>query len=85
VGTKSTAYITWSVSIRNLKRVRSSNAIPNSGTTSLTLSFSMALQFFRPWPVFFKILNPIHCRQDSLDGGSARRKAPTYTQITNTE
>jgi hypothetical protein len=34
----------------------------------------------------FSFLNPIHSRQDSLDGGSARRKAATYTQInTNTE
>jgi hypothetical protein len=37
------------------------------------------------WP-FFQILDPIHRRQDSLDGGSARRKAATYTENnTNTE
>jgi hypothetical protein len=40
---------------------------------------SMALQPFGPWPLF-QFLNPIHSRKDSLDGGSARRKAATYTQ-----
>jgi hypothetical protein len=35
---------------------------------------------------FFQFLDPIHSRYDSLDGGSARRKAATYTQNnTNTE
>jgi hypothetical protein len=33
-----------------------------------------------PWPLF-QFLNPKHSRQDSLDGGSASRKAATYTQI----
>jgi hypothetical protein len=28
----------------------------------------------------FQCLDPIHSQQDSLDGGSARRKASTYTQ-----
>jgi hypothetical protein len=28
----------------------------------------------------FQFLNPIHNRKDSLDGGSARGKASTYTQ-----
>jgi hypothetical protein len=28
----------------------------------------------------FQLLNPIHSRQDSLDGGSARHKDSTYTQ-----
>jgi hypothetical protein len=32
-----------------------------------------------PWSLF-QFLNPIHSQQDSLDGGSARRKAATYTQ-----
>jgi hypothetical protein len=42
---------------------------------------SMDLQpFVAPWP-HFKFLNPIHSRQDSVDGGSARRKAATYTEI----
>jgi hypothetical protein len=37
----------------------------------------MILQpFVGPWPLF-QFLNPIHSRQDSLDGGSARRKAST--------
>jgi hypothetical protein len=41
---------------------------------------SMALQpFVGPWPLF-QFLNPIHSRYDSLDGGSARLKAATYTQ-----
>jgi hypothetical protein len=38
----------------------------------------MALQPFGPWPLFFSV-------SDSLDGGSARRKAATYAgqQIQN--
>jgi hypothetical protein len=39
----------------------------------------MALQPFGPWSLF-QFLNHIHCRYDSLDGRSARRKATTYTQ-----
>jgi hypothetical protein len=31
------------------------------------------------WPLS-QFLDPIHSRQDSLDGGSARRKAATCTQ-----
>jgi hypothetical protein len=46
---------------------------------SFSLSLSMALQPFRPCPLF-QFFNPIHSRQDSLDGGSALRKAATYTQ-----
>jgi hypothetical protein len=42
----------------------------------------MALQPLGPWP-FFQFLNPIRSRQDSLDGGSARRNAATYTQTQN--
>jgi hypothetical protein len=46
----------------------------------LSIYLSMALQpFFGPWPLF-QFLNPIHSRQDSLNGVSARRKAATYTQ-----
>jgi hypothetical protein len=49
------------------------------------LTIIMALQPFGPWPLF-QFLNPIHSLQDSFDGGSARRKASTYTQNnTNTE
>jgi hypothetical protein len=34
----------------------------------------------------FQFRHPIHCRQDTLDGGSAHRKASTYTQDnTNTK
>jgi hypothetical protein len=44
----------------------------------------MALQPFGPRPLF-QILNPIHSRQDSLDGGSARRKVATYTQNKRTQ
>jgi hypothetical protein len=46
----------------------------------------MALQsFVGPWPVF-QFYNPIYSQQDSLGGGSARRKAATYTHnSTNTE
>jgi hypothetical protein len=46
----------------------------------------MALQpYVGHWPLF-QFLDPIHSRQDSFDGGSAHRKASTYTQDnTNTE
>jgi hypothetical protein len=40
----------------------------------------MALQPFVGSWLRFQFLDPIHSRQDSLDGGSARRKASTYTQ-----
>jgi hypothetical protein len=43
------------------------------------ISLSMDLQPFGPWP-FFQFLSPTHNRQDSLDRGSARRKAAAYTQ-----
>jgi hypothetical protein len=40
----------------------------------------MPLQpFVGPWPLF-QFPGPAHSRQDSLGGGSARRKASTYTQ-----
>jgi hypothetical protein len=40
----------------------------------------MALQpVVGPWPLF-EFLDPIHSRYDSSDGGSARRKAYTYSQ-----
>jgi hypothetical protein len=40
----------------------------------------MALQpFVGPWPRF-QFRNPVHSRLDSLEGGSARRKAAAYTQ-----
>jgi hypothetical protein len=46
---------------------------------------SSIVPFVDPWPLF-QFRNPIHSRYDSLDGGSARRKAATYTQNnTNTE
>jgi hypothetical protein len=39
----------------------------------------MALQpFVGPWPLF-QFLELLHSHQDSLDGGSARRKAAIYT------
>jgi hypothetical protein len=41
--------------------------------------------FVRTWPLF-QFTNTVRNRKDSLDGGSARRKAATYTQDnTNTE
>jgi hypothetical protein len=44
----------------------------------ISLSLSLWLHIlFGPWPLF-EFLNPIHSRQGSLDGGSARRKAATY-------
>jgi hypothetical protein len=50
---------------------------------AITIIIIMAPQpFAGPWP-FFQFRDPIHSRQD---GGSARRKACTYTQNnTNTE
>jgi hypothetical protein len=46
---------------------------------SVSLHLSIALQTFRPWPLFsFLILYT--GGKDSLDGGSARRKAATCTQ-----
>jgi hypothetical protein len=40
--------------------------------------------FVVPWPLF-QFLGPIHSLQESLDGGSAHRKASTYTRdSTNT-
>jgi hypothetical protein len=52
----------------------------------LTPYLSIALQHFvGPW-LLFQFLDLLHSRQDSLDGGSARRKATTCTQdSTNTE
>jgi hypothetical protein len=42
----------------------------------------MALQpFAGPWELF-QFLNPIYSRYDSLEGGSVRRKATTYTHTT---
>jgi hypothetical protein len=39
----------------------------------------MTLQpFVGPWPLF-QFLDPIHSRNDSLDGGPVCRKAATYT------
>jgi hypothetical protein len=52
--------------------------------TSLSLSLSLALLPFGPWPVFL-FLNPIHNLYDSLNGGSARRKTATYTQNKHTD
>jgi hypothetical protein len=41
---------------------------------------SVAVQpFVGPWPLF-QFRNRIHIRKDSLDGGSARRKAATYIE-----
>jgi hypothetical protein len=45
----------------------------------------MSLQpFVGPWQ-HFQFLNPIHSQYDSLDGGSARRKAAVYTQNKRTQ
>jgi hypothetical protein len=47
---------------------------------------SMAVQLFsKPWPIFH-FLNPVHIWRDSLERGSARRKASFYTpESTNIE
>jgi hypothetical protein len=45
----------------------------------------MALQpFVGPWPLF-QFPNPTLCQYESLDVGSARRKAATYTQNKHTQ
>jgi hypothetical protein len=45
----------------------------------------MALQpFIGPWPPF-QVLDPIHSRWDSLDGGSASREVSIYTQNKRTQ
>jgi hypothetical protein len=55
----------------------------NSWNSSIYLSLSLSLWLYSPfvghWPLF-QFLNPIHSRQHSMDGGSARRKAAAYTQ-----
>jgi hypothetical protein len=51
-----------------------------SETFIMTYNLSMALQPFVGSCSLFQFSNPIHSRQDSLDGGSARRQASTYTQ-----
>jgi hypothetical protein len=46
---------------------------------------SMALQpFVGPWPLF-QFRNPVYSRYNSLNGGSARRKAATYTYNKSTK
>jgi hypothetical protein len=46
----------------------------------------MALQPFVGLWTLFQFLDSVHSRQDSMDEGSARHKASTYTQNnTNTE
>jgi hypothetical protein len=51
----------------------------------IRISLSMPLQpFVGPWPLF-QFLNPIHSRQDSLGGGSARRKALPAHRKTQTQ
>jgi hypothetical protein len=59
-----------------LNKICENNNFPRQTYVSL----SMALQpFVGPWSLF-QFLIPIHSRYDSLGGGSARRKAATYTQ-----
>jgi hypothetical protein len=54
-------------------------------STAVILCLSVALLPFVGTWTSFKFINPIHSRQDSLDGGSARRKASTYTQKKRTD
>jgi hypothetical protein len=52
---------------------------------SIYVSISMTLQpSAGPWPLL-QFLNPKHSWQDSLERGSARRNASSYTQNINTE
>jgi hypothetical protein len=41
--------------------------------------YDSRIPFVGHWPLF-QLLNPIHSQLGSLDGGSADRKAATYTQ-----
>jgi hypothetical protein len=50
-----------------------------SDLTIISLSLSMVVEPFEPRPLF-QILKPIHSRQDSMDGESARRKVATFSQ-----
>jgi hypothetical protein len=43
----------------------------------LEMTISGATALVGPWQIF-QFRNPIQCRQDSLDGGSARRKVARY-------
>jgi hypothetical protein len=66
-------YSDW-IKLRNVER---RSLYPPS--LSLSLSIYIYIQPFGLWPLF-QFLNPIHNRQDSLDGGSACHKAATYTE-----
>jgi hypothetical protein len=51
----------------------------------LSIPLSMVLPSFVGTRPLFQFVNPIHSRLDSLDGGSARRKAATFTQNKRTQ
>jgi hypothetical protein len=75
-----------------VQRAKVSGTSPSASVVYLTkssVSQYMYLWLYShsvgPLPLF-QFLNPVHSWYDSLDGGSAGRKAVTYTQnITNTE
>jgi hypothetical protein len=50
----------------------------------ISIYLSLNSPFVGPWPIY-QYHNRIHSRQDSSDGGSARRKAVTYTQSKRTK
>jgi hypothetical protein len=50
-----------------------------SPASNLQTTSSIVLQLFGPWPLF-QLLDLLHIRQDTLEGGSARRKVATYTE-----
>jgi hypothetical protein len=54
-------------------------SVRNDSVHYSTFSFCVALQSFGPVRLF-QFLDTIRSRYGSLDGGSARRKAATYTQ-----
>jgi hypothetical protein len=60
--------------------------VPSFLPSFLPTHLPLAVQsFVGPWPLFH-FLDVLRSRQDSLDGGSARRKVATYAQNhTNTE
>jgi hypothetical protein len=60
--------MTYQITRRHIYRIYSFHSFINGSTV---LCWALATFHYR---------KPMHCRQDNLDGGSARSKASTYTQ-----
>jgi hypothetical protein len=72
--------VKWAYLNRQLKAIKTKwiDQVARSIIHNNSLSQCLYIPF-GPW-MLFQFLNSIHSRQDSLDGGSARRKAAIYTQ-----